>query len=338
MIEQAATIQAEALAAIDAATTEASLEEARVKFLGKKSPLNSLAGEMRHLSKEEKPKLGAALNTAREAIGEALESRKQGLQDAADAASVEGLDPTMPARPLPSGALHPLTIVKDRAIQILRRLGFALAEGPEIETEFHCFDALNTPADHPARNDSDTFYFHSGKLLRTHTSSVQVRTMENQSPPIKIIAPGSAYRRDEIDATHLSVFNQLEGLYVDTDVRLSDLKGTLEYFYRAMFGDKTEVRFRPHFFPFTEPSFEIDVKLQVKGEAPKWIEVAGCGMVDPAVFSAINESRGDQTFDPEKVTGYAFGMGLDRLAMIQYGIKDIRLLIENDTRFLRQFA
>jgi len=338
MIEQAATIQAEALAAIDAATTEASLEEARVKFLGKKSPLNSLAGEMRHLSKEEKPKLGAALNTAREAIGEALESRKQGLQDAADAASVEGLDPTMPARPLPSGALHPLTIVKDRAIQILRRLGFALAEGPEIETEFHCFDALNTPADHPARNDSDTFYFQSGKLLRTHTSSVQVRTMENQSPPIKIIAPGSAYRRDEIDATHLSVFNQLEGLYVDTDVRLSDLKGTLEYFYRAMFGDKTEVRFRPHFFPFTEPSFEIDVKLQVKGEAPKWIEVAGCGMVDPAVFSAINESRGDQAFDPEKVTGYAFGMGLDRLAMIQYGIKDIRLLIENDTRFLRQFA
>jgi len=338
MIEQAATIQAEALAAIDAATTEASLEEARVKFLGKKSPLNSLAGEMRHLSNEEKPKLGAALNTARQAIGEALESRKQGLQDAADAASVQDLDPTMPARPLPSGALHPLTIVKDRAIQILRRLGFALAEGPEIETEFHCFDALNTPADHPARNDSDTFYFQSGKLLRTHTSSVQVRTMENQSPPIKIIAPGSAYRRDEIDATHLSVFNQLEGLYVDTDVRLSDLKGTLEYFYRAMFGDKTEVRFRPHFFPFTEPSFEIDVKLQVKGEAPKWIEVAGCGMVDPAVFSAINESRGDQAFDPEKVTGYAFGMGLDRLAMIQYGIKDIRLLIENDTRFLRQFA
>ena len=182
------------------------------------------------------------------------------------------------------GSLHPLTIVKDRAIQILRRLGFALADGPEIETEFHCFDALNTPFDHPARNDSDTFYFDSGKLLRTHTSSVQVRTMEKQAPPIKIIAPGSAYRRDEIDSTHLSVFNQLEGLYVDSDVRLSDLKGTLEFFYRAMFGDKTEVRFRPHFFPFTEPSFEIDVKLQVRGEKPKWIEVAGCGMVDPAVF------------------------------------------------------
>ena len=338
MQEQAAQIQAEALAAIEAATTEAVLEDARVKFLGKKSPLNALAGEMRNLSNEEKPKLGAALNATRQAIGGALETQKQSLQDAADAASVADLDPSLPARILPSGALHPLTVVKDRAIQILRRLGFALADGPEIETEFHCFDALNTPFDHPARNDSDTFYFDSGKLLRTHTSSVQIRTMEKAAPPIKIIAPGSAYRRDEIDATHLSVFNQLEGLYVDKDVRLSDLKGTLEFFYRAMFGENTEVRFRPHFFPFTEPSFEIDVKLQVKGEAPKWIEVAGCGMVDPAVFTQVNESRGDQAFDPAQLTGYAFGMGLDRLAMIQYGIRDIRLLIENDTRFLSQFA
>ncbi|MEJ6727888.1 MAG: phenylalanine--tRNA ligase subunit alpha [Akkermansiaceae bacterium] len=331
-------IQADALAAIAAASTEAALEDARVKFLGKKSPLNALAGEMRNLSNEEKPKLGAALNAARQAITGSLDAGKQTLQDAADAASVADLDPSLPARSLPSGALHPLTVVKDRAIQILRRLGFALADGPEIETEFHCFDALNTPFDHPARNDSDTFYFDSGKLLRTHTSSVQIRTMEKAAPPIKIIAPGSAYRRDEIDATHLSVFNQLEGLYVDKDVRLSDLKGTLEFFYRAMFGENTEVRFRPHFFPFTEPSFEIDVKLHVKGEAPKWIEVAGCGMVDPAVFTQVNESRGDTAFDPEKLTGYAFGMGLDRLAMIQYGIRDIRLLIENDTRFLSQFA
>lgn len=338
MTEQAAQIQTDALAAIDAASSEAALEEARVKFLGKKSPLNALAAEMRSLPNEDKPKLGAALNTARQAISTALETSKQRIQDAADATSIEGIDVTMPPRELPVGSLHPLTLVKDRAIQILRRLGFALADGPEIETEFHCFDALNTPFDHPARNDSDTFYFDSGKLLRTHTSSVQVRTMEKQAPPIKVIAPGSAYRRDEIDATHLSVFNQLEGLYVDSDVRLSDLKGTLEFFYRAMFGDKTEVRFRPHFFPFTEPSFEIDVKLQVRGEEPKWIEVAGCGMVDPAVFTAMNESRGDDAFDPTKLTGYAFGMGLDRLAMIQYGIKDIRLLIENDTRFLSQFA
>ncbi len=338
MDAQVSQIQIEALAAIAAADTEAALEEVRVKFAGKKSPMNALAVGLKDLSPEEKPAAGQLLNTARQAISAALDERRQSLQDAADAASVADLDPTLPGRAIPAGALHPLTVVKDRAIQILRRLGFALAEGPEIETEFHCFDALNTPADHPARNDSDTFYFDSGKLLRTHTSSVQVRTMEKQSPPIKIIAPGSAYRRDEIDATHLSVFNQLEGLYVDSDVRLSDLKGTLEYFYRAMFGDQTEVRFRPHFFPFTEPSFEIDVKLKVKGEAPKWIEVAGCGMVDPAVFSAVNGSRGDEAFDPANLTGYAFGMGLDRLAMIQYGIKDIRLLIENDTRFLSQFA
>lgn len=338
MNEKVQALQAEALSAISAASNEATLDDARVKFLGKKGPLAALAGQMRNLSNEEKPKLGALLNTTCTAITEALDAKRQELQDAADAASVAGIDSTLPARSLPTGALHPLTVVKDRAIQILRRLGFALADGPEIETEFHCFDALNTPHDHPARNDSDTFYFDSGKLLRTHTSSVQIRTMEKVAPPIKIIAPGSAYRRDEIDATHLSVFNQLEGLYVDKDVRLSDLKGTLEFFYRAMFGENTEVRFRPHFFPFTEPSFEIDVKLHVKGEAPKWIEVAGCGMVDPAVFTQVNQSRGDEAFDPENLTGYAFGMGLDRLAMIQYGIKDIRLLIENDTRFLKQFA
>ena len=178
----------------------------------------------------------------------------------------------------------------------------------------------------------------SGKLLRTHTSSVQIRTMETAKPPVRIIAPGSAYRRDEIDATHLSVFNQLEGLYVAEDVSLPDLKGTLEYFLVELFGPETEVRFRPHFFPFTEPSFEIDVKLTVKGQEPRWIEVAGCGMVDPAVFEAIDGQRKDDAFAPEKVTGFAFGMGLDRLAMIRWGIKDIRLLIENDVRFLSQFS
>lgn len=331
-------LQESALQAIAAADNEPALDEIRVSLLGKKGSVTAISAGMKSLPKEEKPAMGQALNAARTAITGAIDARRQALQDEQDAKSVEGVDVTLPSRSLPAGGLHPLTIIRDRAIQILRRLGFALAEGPEIETEFHCFDALNTPADHPARNESDTFYFDSGKLLRTHTSTVQVRTMEKQPPPIKIIAPGSAYRRDEIDATHLSVFNQLEGLYVDNDVRLSDLKGTLEYFYRAMFGETTEVRFRPHFFPFTEPSFEIDVKLQVKGEAPKWIEVAGCGMVDPAVFAAVNNSRKDTAFDPVETTGYAFGMGLDRLAMIQWGIKDIRLLIENDVRFLSQFA
>ncbi len=331
-------IQDEAVAGIQAASNERSLEDARVSFLGKKGTLAAASAGMKDLSNEEKPAFGAALNKARAAITQALDSKTLELQQSADKKSVEGIDLTLPARELASGGLHPLTIVKDRAIQILRRMGFALADGPEIETEYHCFDALNTPDDHPARNEKDTFYFDGGKLLRTHTSSVQIRTMENATPPIRIIAPGSAYRRDDVDATHLPVFNQLEGLFVDKDVKLGDLKGTLKYFLQAMFGGETEVRFRPHFFPFTEPSFEIDVKLHVAGQEPKWIEVAGCGMVDPAVFSTISDKRGDQAFDPEHVTGYAFGMGLDRLAMIQWGIKDIRALVENDTRFLSQFA
>ena len=262
------------------------------------------------------------------------------VQAQADKAAVAGVDLTLPARSLPFGGLHPLTIVRDEAVRILRHMGFALADGPEIEDEFHCFDALNTPEDHPARNEKDTFYFDSGKLLRTHTSSVQIRSMEKQLPPVRVIAPGSAYRRDEIDATHLSAFNQLEGLYVDTDVSVGDLKGTLEYFLRALFGSGTEVRFRPHFFPFTEPSFEIDVKLKVDGQAPRWVEIAGCGMVDPNVFEAVDRELG---LDPGAqarytgLTGFAFGIGLDRLAMIRWGIRDIRALIENDVRFLAQF-
>lgn len=338
MKDQIEAIQAEALARIEAANDARSLEDARVAVLGKKGTLTEISAGMRDVPKEEKAVVGQLLNTARGAITSALEEKQQALQDAADSKALEGIDVTLPARAVHHGSLHPLTILRHQAISILRRMGFALADGPEIEDEFHCFDALNTPADHPARNEKDTFYFDSGKLLRTHTSSVQVRTMESQVPPIRIIAPGSAYRRDEIDATHLSVFNQLEGLYVDKDVSLGDLKGTLEYFFRELFGSETEVRFRPHFFPFTEPSFEIDVKLHAKGQAPRWIEVAGCGMVDPAVFAAIGKSRKDLAYDPEKVTGFAFGMGLDRLAMIRWGIKDIRLLIENDARFLKQFA
>lgn len=330
--------QTDALGQIEAISDFRSLEDARVGILGKQGSLTKLSAGMRDVPKEEKAEIGQLLNAARQAITAALETKKDALQAEADAKALEGIDSTLPSRSVHQGSLHPLTLIRHDAIQILRRMGFALAEGPEIEDEFHCFDALNTPEDHPARNEKDTFYFNSGKLLRTHTSSVQVRTMESEAPPIRIIAPGSAYRRDEIDATHLSVFNQLEGLYVDTDVSLGDLKGTLEYFLQEMFGADTEVRFRPHFFPFTEPSFEIDVKLHAKGQAPKWIEVAGCGMVDPAVFEQVGGSRKDDAYSPDKVTGFAFGMGLDRLAMIRWGIKDIRLLIENDSRFLKQFA
>lgn len=312
-----------------------SLEEVRVAFLGKKGQLTQAQAGLRDVSPAEKPAVGQLLNEARKTITDALDAKLAELQVLADHAAVAGVDVTMPGRVLPIGGLHPMTLVREEATQILRRMGFALAEGPEIEDEFHCFDALNTPADHPARNEKDTFYFDGGKLLRTHTSSVQIRTMESQPPPIRIFAPGSAYRRDEIDATHLSAFNQLEGLYVDTDVSVGDLKGTLEYFLHALFGAETEVRFRPHFFPFTEPSFEIDVKLIVAGQAPRWVEIAGCGMVDPAVFVAVDKSRGTSEFAGK--TGFAFGLGLDRLAMIRWGIRDIRALIENDIRFLAQF-
>jgi phenylalanyl-tRNA synthetase alpha chain len=338
MNESLAAIQADALARIAAAADARTLDDARVATIGKKGTLSQAAAAIKDVPPDGKAAYGQALNAARAAITAAIEEKQAGIQQAADQAAFAGIDPTLPARQLPHGALHPLTIIRDEAIGILRRMGFALADGPEIEDEFHCFDALNTPADHPARNEKDTFYFDSGKLLRTHTSTVQIRTMEGTAPPVRIIAPGSAYRRDEIDATHLSVFNQLEGLYVDADVSLPDLKGTLEYFFHQLFGPATDVRFRPHFFPFTEPSFEIDVKLEVKGLAPRWIEVAGCGMVDPAVFDAVSKSRNDNAYDPTAITGFAFGMGLDRLAMIRWGIKDIRLLIENDTRFLSQFG
>ena len=338
MKDEILRVQNDALAMIHAANDERSLDEARVVSLGKKGTLTALSMAMKDVPKEQKVEIGQLLNAARAAITASLEEKQLALQNIADRASVAGIDVTLPARSLHAGGLHPLTLIRERAVGILRRMGFALADGPEIEDEFHCFDALNTPADHPARNVKDTFYFDSGKLLRTHTSSVQVRMMEKTTPPLRIIAPGTAYRRDEIDSTHLSAFHQLEGLYVDRDVSLPDLKGTLEAFLRELFGSQTAVRFRPHFFPFTEPSFEIDVKLEVKGQAPRWIEVAGCGMVDPAVFDAVCQSRGDRSYDPEQVTGFAFGMGLERLAMIQWGIRDIRLLIENDVRFLRQFA
>ena len=332
------SLTTEALALVAAASDQAALDQARIDLLGKKGRLTALSAGMRTVPPGEKAAVGAKLNEARTVISEALEARQRGLTAAADAAAVAGVDVTLPGRPQWQGSLHPLAQMQDRAVDILRRMGFALADGPEVETEWHCFDALNTPADHPARNEQDTFYFESGHLLRTHTSSVQVRTMEKADPPVRIIAPGSAFRRDEIDSTHLSAFTQLEGLYVAPDVSLADLKGTLEQFFQALLGPKTRTRFRPHFFPFTEPSYEVDVELHLTGQPTRWVEIAGCGMVDPAVFAALCAKRGDRVYDPDTITGFAFGMGLERLAMILWGIPDIRLLIENDARFLRQFA
>ena len=337
MLEQLQIILSEAIAEISKAKSLEDLDNLRVSYLGKKGHLTLAAGTMKDLSKEERPIAGKNLNETRSKITQSLEEKINHFQQIEDDKERQSLDPTLPSNPIASIGRHPISQMLDQAIKALRRMGFSLASGPEIETEWHCFDALNTPQDHPARNESDTFYFDNGKLLRTHTSTIQIRTMENTNPPVRIIAPGAAYRRDEIDATHLSQFNQLEGLYVDQDVSLADLKGTLEYLLQNIFGEETPVRFRPHFFPFTEPSFEIDILLEAEGKKSKWIEIAGCGMVDPDVFNEICKARNDDFYSPNKVSGFAFGLGLERLAMIKWGISDIRLLIENDLRFLGQF-
>jgi phenylalanyl-tRNA synthetase alpha chain len=336
MDAQLDSLRSEALDAIASAPDEAALESLRVRFLGQNGTLTTLSKGMKDVAKEDKPRIGKLLNDVRSAVTASLDERKAALLARADAAAFAGIDPTLPGTPrIVPGTLHPITQLLDRAVAIFRRMGFALADGPDIESEFHCFDALNTPPDHPARNEQDTFYFADGRLLRTHTSTVQIRTMEQCAPPIRIIAPGAAYRRDEIDATHLAQFTQMEGLYVDEGVCLGDLKGTLEFFFRELFGPDAQFRFRPHFFPFTEPSFEVDIKAAALGG--RWLEIAGCGMVDPAVFDAVNGRRGDRAFDAEKYTGFAFGFGLDRLAMILASVPDIRLFTDNDQRFLRQF-
>jgi|SRR5215469_2121113 len=330
-------LQAAALVEIQQAGSKIDLENLRVKYLGKAGAVSRLSENMRNVPKEDRPRIGKLLNEIRNAVTVALDSRLDALEAEGEVQNLSGVDETLPGTPFRAGGMHPLTLLQDQAVQIMRRLGFALADGPDIETEWYCFDALNTPENHPARNDSDTFYLPDGRLLRAHTSTVQIRTMVSNEPPVRVIGPGAAYRRDETDATHLNQFNQLEGLYVDRNVSVADLKGTLEYFVRELLGQEVETRLRPHFFPFTEPSFELDIRLPGIQEG-KWMELLGCGMVNPAVFEAVNARRGDNAYDPEYWTGFAFGMGLERLAMSLFGLPDIRLLIENDQRFLAQFA
>ncbi len=327
-----------ALAEISSAPNEAALDAARVRFLGKSGTISAWSEQMKTLAKEERPVVGKLLNQVRGAVTAALEAVGEKVRAAQETGALASLDISLPGTPNELGALHPLTQMLDRSIALFRRMGFALAAGPDVEDEWHCFDALNTAPDHPARNEADTFYLPDGRLLRTHTSTVQIRTMESAAPPIRVIAPGAAFRRDEVDATHSAQFHQIEGLYVDRGVSVADLKGTLEYFLRELFGPDTAVRFRPHYFPFTEPSFEIDVKSKALKSGEKWIEVCGCGMVHPAVFEEVNRARGDTAYDPEDWTGFAFGLGMDRLAMILFDIPDIRLFAQNDLRFLRQFV
>jgi phenylalanyl-tRNA synthetase alpha chain len=354
----------EALREIESATDEQALETARVKYLRRSAGISSWGEQMKTLAKEERPVVGKLLNEVRNAVTMAIQTRAEILHSQKESMALAGIDISLPGvtvpgaysgysgygtgsigltgysgyLPLERGALHPLTQILERSIKIFRRMGFALADGPDIENEWHCFDALNTPPEHPARNEQDTFYLEDGRLLRTHTSTVQIRTMESAPPPLRVIAPGAAYRRDEVDATHSAQFHQIEGLYVDENVSVADLKGALEFFMRELFGPGTEVQFRPHYFPFTEPSLEVYVKSKALKGGERWIEVAGSGIVHPAVFEAVNRARGDKAYDPEKWTGYAFGLGMDRLAMILFDIPDIRLFAQNDLRFLRQFA
>ncbi len=319
----------DALREIGSAPDEQALESLRVKYLGKSGSVSAWGEQMKTLAKEEKPVIGKLLNDVRNAVTAAIEARAQQFRSQKESGALAKIDISLPGTPRD---------IWERSIEIFRRMGFALADGPDIEDEWHCFDALNTPPEHPARNEQDTFYLPDGRLLRTHTSTVQIRTMRGAPPPIRVIAPGAAYRRDELDATHSPQFHQIEGLYVDENVSVADLKGTLEFFMRELFGADTAVEFRPHFFPFTEPSLEVYVKSKALKGGERWIEVAGSGVVHPAVFEQVNKARGDKAYDPEKWSGFAFGLGMDRLAMILFDIPDIRLFGQNDLRFLRQFA
>ena len=331
-------LREDALREIDDAHDEKVLDAVRVRYLGRSGSISAWGEQMRTLGKEERPVVGKLLNEVRNGVTAAIEQRAEQLRSQKENAALAHIDISLPGTTTERGSLHPLTQMLDRSIEIFRRMGFALADGPDIEDEWHCFDALNTPPEHPARNEHDTFYLPDGRLLRTHTSTVQIRAMQSAPPPIRVIAPGAAYRRDEVDATHSAQFHQIEGLYVDENVSVADLKGALEFFMHELFGPDTAVRFRPHYFPFTEPSFEIDVQSKALKGGEQWIEVAGSGMVHPGVFEEVNNARGDDAYDPAKWTGYAFGLGMDRLAMILFDIPDIRLFAQNDLRFLRQFA
>lgn len=313
--------------AIADATSLDQVEQLRVSYLGKKGQLSQILGGLGKLPADQKPRIGAVANEVKEALQTALEQKRETLQADQIRARLEAetLDVTMPAVYRPQGRIHPLNGVIDRALDIFVGLGYTVAQGPEMETDYYNFEALNTPADHPARDMQDTFYLPDGNLLRTHTSSVQIRYMEENDPPIRIIAPGRVYRRDTVDATHSAVFHQVELLAIDEHLTFTDLKGTIKEFLQQMFGEDLPVRFRASYFPFTEPSAEVDV--QWRG---KWLEVMGCGMVDPNVLKAVG-------YDPEVYTGFAAGFGVERFAMVLHQIDDIRRLYASDLRFLRQF-
>lgn len=339
MKQQLEQIKNAALSALNNSTSQQEIENLRVKYLGKKGELTAILKQMGSLSPEERPIMGQLVNEAKAQLEEIIANKNEQLKAAATALKLkeESIDITLPAKKSVKGHLHPLNTVLNDMIDIFQSMGFDVVDGPEVETEHYCFEALNVPADHPARDMQDTFYLSENLLLRTQTSAAQIRVMENRKPPIRIICPGRVFRADEVDATHSPVFHQIEGLVVDKNVTMCDLKGVLEQFAQEIYGKDTAVKFRPSFFPFTEPSVEVDVTCSECGgkgcrvcKGSGWIEILGAGMVHPNVLRNCG-------IDPDEYSGFAFGIGLDRLTTTRYKISDIRLLFENDKRFLQQF-
>ncbi len=336
---QISKIKVDAESLIRSCENKNEIEQLRVRFLGKKGVVTALYKNLKDITPEQRPEVGDLINTLKDEVARELDCKQSFfLRESLRSRLVEEeLDVTLPGKPVTLGRIHPITKVLQRVIDIFQALGFSVAEGPEIEKEYYNFDALNIPSHHPARDMQDTFFIDVGTLLRTHTSPVQIRVMENRKPPVRVIAPGRVYRNEAINARSYCLFHQVEGFYVDKHVTFADLKGILGHFSREMFGAKTAIRIRPSYFPFTEPSLECDVSCflcSAKGcrvcKYTGWLEILGAGMIHPAVLKAGG-------FDPDEVQGYAFGMGIERTALLLYGINDIRLFFENDMRFLSQF-
>ncbi len=337
--KQLQEIKQRAEQSLDSVNDLSQLEQLRVSYLGKKGEITAILKQMGSLSPEERPVVGELANKVRTQIEQLISEKTSSLKNARRKARLEAetIDITLPAKAVKKGGLHPLSIVQNDMIELFRSMGFDVVDGPEVETDFYNFQALNVPEDHPARDMQDTFYLGEGIMLRTQTSATQIRTMMNMKPPIRMVCPGRVFRADEVDATHSPVFHQMEGLVVDKGITMCDLKGCLEQFAHVIYGDDTKVKFRPSFFPFTEPSVEVDVSCSECGgkgcrvcKGSGWIEILGAGMVHPNVLRSCG-------IDPDEYSGFAFGIGLDRLATTRYKISDIRLLFENDLRFLRQF-
>jgi phenylalanyl-tRNA synthetase alpha chain len=330
MLEQFEKIERDALTELKKVTDLSTLEQFRIKYLSRKGQIIQMLSQIGKLSSEEKPKAGQLANKVKNEVSEAFEKLKSNLLQSQRKQSQELIDVTLPGKPFRIGKTHVITQTLNELLEIFGRMGFAVAYGPEVEDEWHNFIALNIGPEHPARDPADNFYIDDNTLLRSQTSTIQIRVMEKQKPPIRVVAPGRVYRPDTVDATHMYMFHQLEALVVDEGVTMVDMKTTIEQFIHVFFGPETQWRFRPSFFPFTEPSAEVDLLLKDKSGAESWVEMGGCGMVDPNVFDAVG-------IDSEKYTGWAFGFGIERLAMRKYGITDIRLFFENDLRFLGQF-